>query len=84
MTPWLTVELTNLAAVVALGINDCGRTPSDELEPIVEGIFDTLHDLYVKFGARNFVLIDVLPIDRSPGGKGDLEYSPQSKPTLYI
>jgi len=59
-----------------LGINDCGRTPSDELEPIVEVIFDTRHDLYAKFGARNFVLIDVPPIDRSPGGGGNLEYTP--------
>ena len=66
----------DLAAVLSLGINDCGRTSSDELEPIVEAIFDTLHDLYVKVGARNFVLIDVPPINRSPGGKGDLEYPP--------
>ncbi|KAF9793247.1 hypothetical protein BJ322DRAFT_1033711 [Thelephora terrestris] len=50
-----------------LGINDCGRTHSDDLEPIVEAIFDTMHDLYTKFSAKNFVLIDVPPIDRSPG-----------------
>ncbi|KAF9793250.1 hypothetical protein BJ322DRAFT_1033723, partial [Thelephora terrestris] len=50
-----------------LGINDCGRTHSDDLEPIVEVIFDTMHDLYTKFSAKNFVLIDVPPIDRSPG-----------------
>jgi len=67
---------THEPTVVSLGINDCGRTFSDELEPIVEAIFDTLHDLYVKFGARNFVLIDVPPIDRSPGGGGIPEYPP--------
>jgi lysophospholipase L1-like esterase len=63
-------------SVFYLGTNDCGRTPSDELEQIVETIFDTLHDLYVTAGARNFVLIDVPPIDRSPGGNGDLSRLP--------
>ena len=74
----------NLIAVISLGINDCGGTSSDELEPIVEAIFDILHDLYVKVGARNFVLIDVPPIDRSPGGEGNIEYPPCSKLTLHI
>jgi hypothetical protein len=37
----------------------------------VETVFDTFHDLYVKSSARNFVLVDVPPIDRSPrGNKG--------------
>ena len=57
-----------LAIVFYLGINDCGRTCSDDLEPIVEAIFDVLHSLYTKFFARNFVFIDVPPIDRSPTG----------------
>ena len=60
----------DLALVFFLGINDCGRTPSDDLEPVTEVIFDVLHDLYTKFGAKNFVLIDVPPVDRSPGGMG--------------
>jgi len=51
---------------VFLGINDCGTTDSDELYSIVENIFDTLHHLYVRAGARNFVLFDIPPIDRSP------------------
>ena len=51
-----------------MGINDCGSTDADELEPIVESVFDAVHDLYVKAGARNFVLVDVPPIDRSPQG----------------
>lgn len=54
--------------VVFLGINDCGTTECDGLESIVETLFDALHNLYVKAGARNFVLIDVPPIDRSPQG----------------
>ncbi|KAF8584450.1 carbohydrate esterase family 16 protein, partial [Ramaria rubella] len=49
-----------------LGINDSGNTECDELESIIETIFDALHDLYVKAGGRNFVLIDIPPIDRSP------------------
>ncbi|KAK0461656.1 uncharacterized protein EV420DRAFT_1266339, partial [Desarmillaria tabescens] len=52
--------------VLFLDINDCGRISSEELEPIVEVLFDAVHDLYVKAGARNFVLVDVPPIDRSP------------------
>ena len=60
-------------SVFYLGTNDCGRTSSDELEQIVETIFDTLHGLCVTAGARNFVLIDVPPIDRSPGGNEDLD-----------
>ena len=39
----------------------------------METIFNTLHDLYVKSGARNFVFVDVPPIDRSPGGNEDLD-----------
>ncbi|KIK11539.1 hypothetical protein PISMIDRAFT_690281 [Pisolithus microcarpus 441] len=49
-----------------MGINDCGRTDSYDLEPIVECILDTVHELYVKAGARNFVFVNVPPIDRSP------------------
>ncbi|KAI8969540.1 SGNH hydrolase-type esterase domain-containing protein [Trametes punicea] len=53
--------------VVFIGINDCGTNECDELGPIVEDVFDSaLHDLYVKAGARNFVIFDVPPIDRSP------------------
>lgn len=45
-----------------------GCNDADELEAIVETIFDAVHNLYVKAGARNFVLIDVPPIHRSPQG----------------
>ncbi|EAU88978.2 hypothetical protein CC1G_10674 [Coprinopsis cinerea okayama7 len=55
--------------VAWFGINDCGTTDdADDLEQIVERIFDALHDLYVKWKGKNFLLIDVPPMHRSPGG----------------
>ncbi|KAG6847374.1 hypothetical protein H0H93_008565 [Arthromyces matolae] len=45
------------------------RTEEDELNPIVEQIFDALHDLYTKWKARSFLLLDVPPLARFPGGK---------------
>ncbi|KAM5539794.1 hypothetical protein V8D89_006607 [Ganoderma adspersum] len=64
--PTPTVVKDSSSYFIFLGINDCGTTDSDELESIVEGLFDALHQLYVQAGARNFVLFDVPPIDRSP------------------
>ncbi|KAJ8507874.1 hypothetical protein ONZ45_g9790 [Pleurotus djamor] len=52
--------------VIFFGINDCGSTDVDDLEAIMEGIFDVIHELYVKCHARNFILFDVPPVDRSP------------------
>ncbi|KAL6304607.1 hypothetical protein BKA93DRAFT_270144 [Sparassis latifolia] len=50
-----------------LGTNDCGRTGAEDLEEIVDTIFDDgLDELYVHAGARNFLVIDVPPNDRSP------------------
>ena len=55
---------------IFFGINDCFRRDENELEAIVESIFDgALHKLYVKAHARNFLLFDVPPVDRSPLGK---------------
>ena len=54
--------------VILIGINDCGSGTVDELDAIVETIFDIAHDLYVKAAARNFVLVDMPPIHRSPQG----------------
>ncbi|KAI0755088.1 hypothetical protein C8Q80DRAFT_409820 [Daedaleopsis nitida] len=51
---------------IFMGINDCGSNDLEELESIVDNVFDVVHDLYVKAGARNFILVDVPPIDRSP------------------
>jgi hypothetical protein len=61
-----------------MGINDCGRTESFELESIVESVFDAVHNLYIKAGARNFILIDIPPVDRSPQGP----YLDSLRPTL--
>ncbi|KAF9482559.1 hypothetical protein BDN70DRAFT_801301, partial [Pholiota conissans] len=60
------LDPTKTIYVLFLGINDCGGTRSDELEPIAEILFDAVHDLYVKAGARIFVVVDVPPINRSP------------------
>jgi len=54
--------------VIWMGINDCGRTDADDLGAIVELIFDAMHDLYVKWKVRSFMLMDVPPMQRSPGG----------------
>ncbi|KAH7922567.1 hypothetical protein BV22DRAFT_1094380 [Leucogyrophana mollusca] len=53
--------------VLWLGINDCGLTDEADLEEIVDKLFDDgLDEMYIGSGARNFLLIDVPPIDRSP------------------
>ena len=46
----------------------CSRTDTDELEPIVEQISMLIHGLYVEWKARSFLLLDVAPKERSPGG----------------
>lgn len=74
----MTIGLTT-REVIFMGINDCGAADSaDDLEAIIETIFDALHDLYVKAQARHFVLVDVPPIDRSPQGT----FSPYHIPTM--
>lgn len=45
------------------------RTESEGMEEIIQVLFDALDDLYVKAGARNFLLVDAPPQDRSPGGE---------------
>ncbi|KAG2147659.1 hypothetical protein DEU56DRAFT_785188 [Suillus clintonianus] len=54
--------------VLFIGINDCGTTKAYDLEPIIDVVFDNLHRLDVGARARNFIIVDVPPIDRSPGG----------------
>ncbi|XP_006463807.1 hypothetical protein AGABI2DRAFT_75132 [Agaricus bisporus var. bisporus H97] len=51
---------------VYLGINDCGGRGDNVLNAITTKLFVTLRDLYVKAKARNFVLIDVPPFERTP------------------
>ncbi|KIJ21202.1 carbohydrate esterase family 16 protein [Paxillus involutus ATCC 200175] len=52
--------------VFFLGINDCGRNSAEDLDSAVEALFDVVHRLYIDATARNFILVDVPPIDRSP------------------
>ncbi|KAJ3555507.1 hypothetical protein NM688_g2538 [Phlebia brevispora] len=53
--------------VIWLGINDCGTLEQDRLPDVVTQLFeDGLSKLYIKAGARKFLLIDVPPMDRSP------------------
>ena len=61
-----------LLKVLYLGINDCGTILGCEFESIIESIFESVHRLYIKAGARNFLFIDVPPIDRTPGGESSL------------
>jgi hypothetical protein len=49
------------------------RMSADELEDVVEILFDAMHELYVKAGARNFLIVDVPPLDCSPGGKYSIQ-----------
>ncbi|VDB97155.1 unnamed protein product [Peniophora sp. CBMAI 1063] len=51
-----------------LGSNDCGQldTDTDDLDSVVEILLDGVHDLYIKAGARNFVFLDVAPMERTP------------------
>jgi hypothetical protein len=44
------------------------RPSADDLEEVVESLFDAVHELYIKASARNFLLVDVPPLDRCPGG----------------
>ncbi|KAF6763709.1 SGNH hydrolase-type esterase domain-containing protein [Ephemerocybe angulata] len=62
--------MSKVLFVIWMGINDCGRmsTDVDDFPDIVEKIFDAMHKLYVKHSARAFLLIDVPPMHRSPGG----------------
>ncbi|KAG0695381.1 hypothetical protein DFH29DRAFT_1030830 [Suillus ampliporus] len=54
--------------VLSISINDCGTTEAEDLEPIIDVIFGAVHQLDISARARNFVIVDVPPLDRSPGG----------------
>ncbi|KAF8337918.1 uncharacterized protein EI90DRAFT_3286718 [Cantharellus anzutake] len=60
--------------IIWIGINDCGNGANDSeaVEEILEEqVFDeAVHNLYVKAGARNFVFMDVPPLDRCPAVHG--------------
>jgi hypothetical protein len=65
-----------VSGVIKTRISSCGpqtslsRLEPDDLEEIVEKLFeDGLEELYIKASARNFLLINVPPKDRSPSGR---------------
>ena len=65
-----------VSGVIKTRFSSCGprkslsRLEPDDLEEIVEKLFeDGLEELYIKAGARNFLLINVPPKDRSPSGR---------------
>ena len=65
-----------VSGIIKTRISGCGprtslsRLEPDDLEEIVEKLFeDGLEELYIKAGARNFLLINVPPKDRSPSGR---------------
>ena len=63
-TNWLDIRVNDTSAVDVLEpISDV-----EDLKDIMEEVFDGVHDLYVKGGARNFAFVDVPPVDRSPQG----------------
>ncbi|KAJ8076208.1 hypothetical protein PM082_000626 [Marasmius tenuissimus] len=65
--PW-TSSPKAISYVFFLGIKDCGRTQECLLGEVVEKIKEVADRLYTDAGARNFVFVDVPPIDRSPQG----------------
>lgn len=58
-----------LGTAFFLGINDCGGIPGEDLSSLVEAVFNAIHKLYIRATARNFILVDVPPTNRSPAGK---------------
>ncbi|KAH9935006.1 uncharacterized protein B0H18DRAFT_979369 [Fomitopsis serialis] len=50
-----------------VGINDCSYETAEAIPGVVSEVFKLLSDLY-EHGARNFMLIDLPPVERSPSG----------------
>jgi hypothetical protein len=61
------LSLSFLHSVLSLGINDCAKAADDALEPIVGKLFAVVQALREE-GSKSFLLLDVPPMDRSPGG----------------
>jgi len=63
---WAPWKSNNTLFVTWIGINDCGSLRSDEaIEQVQKKLFNLEQELYDE-GARNFLFIDVPPIDKSP------------------
>lgn len=53
--------------VTWVGINDCAFTNNESAPELVDTLFELQDSLYAA-GARNFLLIDLPPLERSPAG----------------
>jgi lysophospholipase L1-like esterase len=53
--------------VLAFGINDCALHDEEQLPPLVAKLSDAARTLVDAAGARSFLLLDVPPLERSPG-----------------
>lgn len=53
--------------VTWVGINDCAFTNNESAPGLVDTLFELQDSLYAA-GARNFLLIDLPPLERSPAG----------------
>ena len=58
------------SAVLFVGVNDCARATTSEGEEDVEAavrvVMEAAHTLHDRTVARNFVFVDVPPVDCSP------------------
>ncbi|KAI0058484.1 hypothetical protein BV25DRAFT_1810800 [Artomyces pyxidatus] len=71
--PWATWYPWDTLFVTWIGTDDCRLLYTDErseITPIIASLFATQEQLYLA-GARNFLLVDVPPIHRSPVGPTD-------------
>ncbi|KAF9224339.1 hypothetical protein BS17DRAFT_779653 [Gyrodon lividus] len=73
---WVTWANEDSLFVTWVGINDCafGIDPADHVKKLFE-----YHDLLYGAGARNFLFIDIPPMERSPGGGGTLSWPVHSE-----
>lgn len=63
-TPTL-LTATNSVYILWIGTNDLLRHPNIHSDGLLDAYFQSIDSLY-KFGARNFLIIDVPSIDRAP------------------
>ncbi|KAJ8088933.1 hypothetical protein PM082_014180 [Marasmius tenuissimus] len=65
---WSASPPNEVCYILFFGINDCGSNQECFLSDIVSKILEAAQRLYDEAAARNFLFIDVPPIDRSPSG----------------
>ncbi|OBZ75356.1 hypothetical protein A0H81_04312 [Grifola frondosa] len=62
---WAPWTASDTLFITWVGINDCAFVAVEEIPPLVSKLFD-LHDRLYDVGARNFMLVNLPPIQRSP------------------